>query len=105
MLSVISLMAFIIFYSIGLGPIVWVLISEIYPLAIRARAIAVMTFVSWTSNFLVVQTFPTLLSFLGSLGTFAIYIAVSIGAFWLYWRIIPETKGKSLEEIEQTLYR
>jgi len=74
-------------------------------LAIRARAIAVMTFVSWLSNFLVVQTFPFLLSFMGSFGTFSIYTAFSIGAFWLFWRIIPETKGKSLEEIEQTLYR
>ena len=104
-LSVLSLIFYILTYAIGLGPIPWVVISEIYPLVIRAHGIAVMTFLSWLSNFLVVYTFPRFIASWGAAWTFAIYTAISLIAFWIFYRIIPETKGKSLEEVELSLYR
>ncbi len=104
LLSVLALIVYIAFFSIGLGPVTWVLISEIYPLSIRAKAIAVMTFLSWSSNALVVLTFPSLIS-IGIAFTFFLYAFISLFAFLLFYRIIPETKNKSLEELEKTLYR
>ncbi len=104
-LAILALISYLFAYAIGLGPIPWVLVSEIYPLAIRAHAIAVMTFLNWLSNFLVVFTFPHFLASWGSASIFAIYTAIAIGAFWLFLRITPETKGKSFEEIEMSLYR
>lgn len=100
-----ALLFFLSTYAVGLGPLPWVLVSEIYPLAIRAHAIAVMTFLSWISNFLVVFTFPRFLSSWGPSWIFASYSAISLVSFWLFFRIIPETKGKSFEEIELLLYR
>ncbi len=103
--AVLCLILFILSYSLGLGPIPWVLVSEIYPLAIRAHGIALMTFLSWLSNFLVVFTFPSLLASWTGTGAFGLYTLIAIGAFFLFQWIIPETKGKSLEEIESSLYR
>jgi SP family galactose:H+ symporter-like MFS transporter len=102
-IAVLAVVGYVFLYSLGLGPIVWVLISEIYPLAIRAKALAFCTFVSWVSNYLVVLTFPNFVSFLGSAGTFAIYGGLSFLALLFYLRYIPETKGKSLEEVEKLM--
>jgi SP family arabinose:H+ symporter-like MFS transporter len=98
-----AVLAYVATYSLGMGPITWVLVSEIYPLAIRAKAMAVMTFLSWLSNYLVVLTFPSLLSNLGSPLTFSLYFVFGTAAFFLFWRFVPETKGKSLEQIEKEL--
>lgn len=103
LLAVLALMIYISSYSVGLGPVTWVVISEIYPLAIRAKAIAVMTFLSWLSNYGIVVSFPLLLSIFGSPLTFALYIALACIALLFFWRYLPETKGKSLEEIEVLL--
>jgi sugar porter (SP) family MFS transporter len=103
--SVLCLIFFIFSFSIGLGPITWVLVSEIYPLSIRAHAIALMTFLSWLSNFLVVFLFPYLLASWSGSGAFGLFSLIAIGAFFLFQWTIPETKGKSLEEIETSLYR
>jgi SP family galactose:H+ symporter-like MFS transporter len=103
--AVLCLLLFIVSYSIGLGPIPWVLVSEIYPLSIRAHGIALMTFLSWLCNFLVVFTFPRFLASWTGSGAFGLYTLIAIGAFFLFQWIIPETKGKSLEEIETSLYR
>ena len=99
-----ALIVFLFTYSIGLGPIPWVLISEIYPLSIRASAIACMTFLSWLSTFTVVFTFPYFLSSIGATWTFLAYFLLSFSGFFLFRKIIPETKGKSLAEIELSLY-
>lgn len=103
--SSVTLVAFICAFGFGLGSIPWVLVSEIYPLSIRAHAIACMTFLSWLSNFTVVFTFPHLLGIWGPAWTFALYSIIAFTAVRLFWRVIPETKGKSLEEIELSLYR
>jgi SP family arabinose:H+ symporter-like MFS transporter len=91
---------FIISFASTLGPITFVVISEIFPTNIRGRAMAVAIFSLWISDILVAQTFPWLQSNLGASYTFLLYAIICLPAFWLVWKIIPETKGKSLEEIE-----
>ncbi len=100
-----ALVSFMVFFAIGLGPIPWVLISEIYPLKIRAKAIGAMTFICWLSNFIVVATFPSWLDSWGFAQIFGFYAFVGALAFFCFWRSVPETKGKTLEEIEFFLYR
>lgn len=102
-LSVGSILGFVAFYSIGIGPVVWVLISEIFPLEVRAKAISFLTFVSWTSSYFIILTFPQLLESLGAHGTLAIAAILSIAAFFFYIQFIPETIGKSLEDLEEEL--
>ncbi len=103
LISVPTVLLYVFLYSLGLGPIVWVLISEIYPLAVRAKALSLCTFISWLSNYLVVLAFPITLNSIGSTWTFAIYAFLSMLALLFYIRYIPETKGKSLEELEKLL--
>jgi len=98
-----ALVLYIGSYALGLGPVTWVLISEIYPLPIRSKAIAFMTFLNWSCNYLVVLTFPYLLSEFGSAWTFSLYAAIAISSYYLCMRFIPETKGKSLEALEKEL--
>lgn len=100
-ISVIALMAYVASYSLGIGPVPWVLISEMYPLSIRAKAMAVMTCFSSFSTYTVVQTFPSLVSWMGITLTFAVYFLLALTAFLIFYRWIPETKGKSLEELEK----
>lgn len=104
-MAVISLMTYVAFFAIGLGPITWVLLSEIYPLKVRGKAMTLATFVNWLCNYFVSLTFPNLLVSIGIGGSFLLYGIISIIAFWFVLRYVPETKGKSLEEIEQILQK
>lgn len=92
---------FIICFAFSLGPITFVIISEIFPNRIRGRAMSVATLSLWGTNALVVQFFPWLLGNAGAAVTFWIYAVICIPALLLVWKVVPETKGKSLEEIEQ----
>lgn len=103
--AVIGLMSYVIFFAIGLGPITWVLLSEIFPLKVRGKAMTLATFVNWLCNYFVSLTFPTLLVSIGISGSFCVYGIISILAFWFVLRYVPETKGKSLEEIEELLQK
>jgi sugar porter (SP) family MFS transporter len=98
-ISLAAMMLYIVCFAFSLGPIVWVLISEIYPLAIRGPAMSLATMVNWASNLVVALTFLTLLDVLGDSGTFWLYAAICLAALAFVWRKVPETKGKSLEEI------
>lgn len=101
--ALICLMTFIFSYSLGLGPITWVLISEIYPIAIREKAMAFLTFLNGLSNYVVVFTFPVCCAQIGSPMTFVVYTVITLGAFLFSLRYVPETKGKSLEELEHSI--
>lgn len=90
-------------YAMTLGPVTWVLLSEIFPDRIRAVAMATCTFALWAACFLLTYTFPILNSWLGSYGTFWIYAAICILGYLFFLRRLPETKGESLEEIEKKL--
>lgn len=95
-----SLMTYVGFFAVGLGPVFWLVLSEIYPLRIRGRAMSVGTAANWSSNLIVALTFLTLTRVIGKPGTFWLYAAVTIGAWFFAYFLVPETKGKTLEQIE-----
>ena len=95
-----GLVIYVACFAFGLGPIFWLLISEIYPLKNRGVAMSAVTVTNWAMNLLVAVTFLTLVSLLGHAGTFWLYGVVAVGAWIFFYRLVPETKGKSLEEIE-----
>lgn len=102
-ISIVSLMGYVAFFAIGLGPVTWVVLSEIFPLKIRGKAMTLALLVNWAFNYLVSLTFLDLMTALGSHGAFLIYAVITVIAFGFIYRFIPETKGKSLEEIEAAL--
>jgi MFS transporter, SP family, arabinose:H+ symporter len=87
-------------FAIAMGPVVWVVIAEIFPTGIRGRAMAVATMCLWFSCFMVTLTFPRMLERLGG-NTFHIYAVMCVLCFAFVAVLVPETKGKSLEEIER----
>jgi SP family galactose:H+ symporter-like MFS transporter len=95
--------AYVGFFAIGLGPVFWLLISEIFPLAVRGRGMSIATVANWGSNFAVTLVFPPLVEALGSAAAFLIFAVLTIGALLFTWRAVPETNGRSLEEIEAQL--
>ncbi|NDV93946.1 MFS transporter [Dysgonomonas sp. 521] len=90
-------------YAMTLAPITWVVISEIFPTRIRGMAMAVSTFSLWSACFVLTYTFPLLNSSLGAYGTFWLYGFICLLGFVFVKKNLPETKGKSLEEIEKEL--
>ena len=101
LITAVSLMTYIASFAIGLGPVFWLLISEIYPLTVRGRAMGVTTIANWAANFLITVTFLTLVGAIGQAGVFWLYALVSIIAWFFVFRLVPETKGLTLEEIEE----
>lgn len=95
-------MVFIAAFAIAMGPIPWILCSEIFPNRVRGRAMSLATFTIWSSCYVVARTFPMLNNSpaVGPVLTFWIYGAVSLLTFLFVWLAVPETKGRSLEEIE-----
>lgn len=90
-------------YAMSLAPITWVVLSEIFPNRIRGAAMSIATFALWIACFLLTFTFPILNKSLGSYGTFWVYSIICFAGFLFIKNKLPETKGKSLEEIEQEL--
>jgi SP family galactose:H+ symporter-like MFS transporter len=99
-LAMASLAIYVASFAIGLGPVFWLMISEIYPLRVRGAAMSIATVVNWGMNLVVAVTFLTLVGAIGRPGTFWIYSAIGIAAWLFFYFLVPETKGKSLEEIE-----
>jgi sugar porter (SP) family MFS transporter len=99
-LAVISLAVYVACFAVGLGPVFWLLISEIYPLKIRGRAMGVATMMNWGSNLIVALTFLSLLHSLGRSATFWLYAVIGIIAWFFVYRLVPETKGRTLEQID-----
>lgn len=94
------LMFYIACFAFSLGPVPWIIISEIFPTRIRGRAMAIGTFTIWGTNTIVMLVFPWLRDNVGAAYTFALFAALVAPALLLTWLLIPETKGRSLEEIE-----
>ncbi|HBY53560.1 MAG TPA: MFS transporter [Marinilabiliales bacterium] len=92
-------------YAMSLAPIVWVILSEVFPNRIRGAAMALSTFALWIACFILTYTFPLLNSSLGAAGTFWVYAAICLGGFVFILMKLPETKGKSLEGIEKELVK
>ena len=96
----IFILAFIACFAFSFGPVCWVVIGEIFPNAIRGKAMALATLSLWVGNFFVGQLTPVMLEGIGSAGTFWLFALCCSPALWITWKLIPETKGKSLEMIE-----
>jgi len=90
-------------FAVGLGPVFWLLISEIYPVKIRGQAVSVATMANWGANFVVTISFLTLLSGIGNAGTFFLFAGMSITALAYFRRKVPETRNRSLQDIERNL--
>ncbi len=99
----VSTLVFIIIYTASFmmswGPICWVLISEIFPNKIRGRAVAIAVAAQWAANYLISSTYPAMMEFSGGF-TYGFYGLMSIISAIFVWKMIPETKGKTLEEME-----
>ena len=99
-LVLIAILAYIAFFALSLGPLTFVVIAEIFPTRVRGRAMSISIFMLWVSVFMVSQLFPVLLVSIGSAFTFWLFMLASVFAFFFIWKVIPETKGKTLEEME-----
>ncbi len=97
---------FIIIYTASFmmswGPVVWVLIAEIFPNKIRGQAVAIAVAAQWAANYFVSSTYPAMMEVSGGV-TYSIYGIVSLISAIFIWKFVPETKGRSLEELEQIL--
>ena len=92
-------------YAMTLGPVTWTLLAEIFPNRIRGVAMATCTFALWVGCCTLTFSFPSMNAALGSSGTFWIYSGICLVAFIFLWNRCPETKGKSLEELEKELIK
>jgi len=101
--AVIGLLVYTGSFAIGLGPVFWLLIAEIYPLRIRGAAMSVATMANWGANFVVTVSFLTLLNAINGVGVFFLFGFLTLVALAYFWRKVPETKGRSLQEIEHEL--
>jgi MFS family permease len=103
-LALVSMLLYIACFAFSLGPIMWLMIAEIYPLKVRGVGASLATCVNWASNLLVTATFLKLVQIIGASGTFTVYMVFSILSIIFIYFLVPETKGISLEEIEENLF-
>jgi sugar porter (SP) family MFS transporter len=102
-LALVCLLVYIMGFAIGLGPVFWLMISEIFPLQMRGPAMAVCTMFNWGFNFLISYTFLSLTSALTKQGAFWLYAFFGVCAVIFFATLVPETKDRSLEEIQADL--
>ena len=102
-ITAVALAAYVGGFAIGLGPIFWLLIAEIFPLAYRGRGMSVASMANWGSNLVVALFFPNLIVLLTLGGAFTLFAVLTVVAFAFAWRFVPETSGRSLEEIESDM--
>jgi sugar porter (SP) family MFS transporter len=98
--AIAGLVIYVASFAVGLGPIFWLLISEIFPLRVRGAAMSAVTMTNWAMNLAVAVTFLTLVAALGRAETFWLYGVIAVAAWVFCYRLVPETKGKTLEQIE-----
>lgn len=101
----IGLLLFVASFAISMGPVMWTLLSEIFPNKLRGLAISIMGFWNSIVSFSVATVFPVQLEYMGSSATYLIYSFFGLLTLLFVWRFVPETKGKSLEELEEKLIK
>ena len=101
--TAVALAAYVGGFAIGLGPIFWLLIAEIFPLAYRGRGMSVASMANWGSNLVVALVFLDLIRLLTPGGTFALFAVFTVFALAFAWKFVPETNGRSLEQIESDM--
>ncbi|SFC86565.1 sugar porter family MFS transporter [Clostridium uliginosum] len=100
-LTSIFIVLYLFLFNVSMGPVVWVILGEIFPNQVRGRAMSIATFFMWVANWMISQLFPIILSRFGGGITFSFFGMMCIISFFYTWVALPETKDKSLEEIEQ----
>ncbi len=100
-LVIIALLFYVACFAFSYGPIVWVIISEIFPTNVRGFAVSIGSFSLMLTGFVVTLTNPILIEKIEASGTFFLYAALTLPAILFIWKFVPETKGKTLEEIER----
>lgn len=103
-LALSSMLLYIACFAFSLGPVMWVMIAEIYPLKVRGVGASLATCMNWASNLLVTATFLEMIKGIGARGTFSIYLIFCLLSIIFIYFLVPETKGVSLEQIEENLY-
>ena len=104
-LVLIGILGFIACFAFSLGPVMWVLLSELYPIKYRGIAIGIIAFVNSFVSSAVQLLFPWELSNLGNAMSFFIFGIIAVVGFFILLKMLPETKGKSLEELEKILIK
>jgi MFS family permease len=99
-----SILGYIASFAATHAAVMWVMVSEIFPNKYRGSAMSVALFMHWSSTYLVTQTFPWLLANKGGAFSFGIFAVIAAFSFVFVWFFVPETKGKSLEQIEKELH-
>ncbi|WP_067481514.1 sugar porter family MFS transporter [Actinomadura hibisca] len=102
-LALAALVLFIASFAVGLGPVFWLMISEIFPLAVRGPAMAVCSLANWAANFLVSYYFLQLVDAIGRAWTFWLYAGLAVAGIVFFVARVPETRNRTLEEIEREL--
>jgi SP family arabinose:H+ symporter-like MFS transporter len=100
-LMLVTILLYVAFFALGMGPGPWLIISEIFPTKVRGRAASIATSTLWSGTLVVTFTFLSLVKVLNLWGTFAIYGALSFVCFLYIWKMVPETKGRTLEQIQE----
>jgi MFS family permease len=100
-IALVCLITYIASFAVGLGPVFWLMISEIFPMKVRSAAMSISTVANWASNFLVATFFLTLTGAITIQGTFWLYAGFGVLAVVFFFFRLPETKDRSLEEISQ----
>jgi major inositol transporter-like SP family MFS transporter len=99
-LILIGMLVVVFFVQTFIGTLIWLLLSEIFPMTIRGFAMGAAVFVLWTTNTLISFVFPLLVGALGATLTFGLFVLVNIGSLLFVWKFSPETRGRTLEELE-----
>ncbi|MBZ9582939.1 sugar porter family MFS transporter [Klebsiella quasivariicola] len=103
-LLLICILAYVAIFAVSYGTVAYVIISEIFPIHVRGIAVSIATFALWGGNFFVSRFFPVLVENISAANTFFIFAGISVIAFIFVVTMVPETKGKTLEEIEAELH-
>ncbi len=99
-LLLIFVLLYVACFAIGMGPGVWIVMAEVFPTRVRGRAMSFATICLWCACLAITLTFLSLVNAITISGTFLLYACISVAAFVFIWRAVPETKGRTLEEIE-----
>ena len=99
-LALVAANVYVIFFNVSWGPVMWVMLGEMFPNQIRGSGLAVAGAAQWTSNFAITVTFPILLASIGLAGAYGLYTIAAIISVFFVLKYVHETKGRELEQME-----
>jgi SP family sugar:H+ symporter-like MFS transporter len=100
LLALVAANAYVVFFNLSWGPVMWVMLGEMFPNQIRGSGLAVAGLAQWTANFLITWTFPMLLAGIGLATAYGIYTVMAVISVFFVIKFVHETKGRELEQME-----